>query len=202
MLALLVGKSSQQCPSDSSGTVDHGGQGTQSLGHKRAPLTGIKPQTEKIGTLPRRRDADAEGEPVRRSSHRGPISWCLICVSCQIPSSTVSLCSPRTCRQVPAQRRLPHARLMGGCGLGPLWGVHGDRVDAGAAAYGFLERHDDGQQGHPGQGLPQEARHRSSHQQHREKGTLWVTVPMPTHVIHDRRNVMQDVDTCVCWPII
>lgn len=41
----------------------------------------------------------------------------------------------------PAQRGFPHAQLVGSCGLRPLRRVHGDRVDAGAAAYGFLERH-------------------------------------------------------------
>ncbi|KAE8277356.1 Roundabout-like protein 2 Precursor [Larimichthys crocea] len=54
------GKSSQQCHSDSSGTADHGAQGTHSLGHKRAPMTGLKPQADKVGT--RRRD---EGTPTQ-----------------------------------------------------------------------------------------------------------------------------------------
>ncbi|XP_029030352.1 roundabout homolog 2-like isoform X2 [Betta splendens] len=63
------GKSSQ-CPADGSATADRAGQSTQSLGHKRAPLSGIKPQTEKVGTLPRRRDGDADAHaPAAKSLH-------------------------------------------------------------------------------------------------------------------------------------
>uniref|UniRef100_UPI003AAF281C roundabout homolog 2-like n=1 Tax=Centroberyx gerrardi TaxID=166262 RepID=UPI003AAF281C len=51
---------SQQCRSDSSGSTDNGALGTQSLGHKRAPLTGLKPRTDTVGTLPRRRDTNTE----------------------------------------------------------------------------------------------------------------------------------------------
>ncbi|TMS13842.1 Roundabout-like protein 2 [Larimichthys crocea] len=64
------GKSSQQCHSDSSGTADHGAQGTHSLGHKRAPMTGLKPQADKVGTLPRRRDTNTDAHtPVMKSLH-------------------------------------------------------------------------------------------------------------------------------------
>ncbi|XP_037605220.1 roundabout homolog 2-like isoform X2 [Sebastes umbrosus] len=64
------GKSSQQCRSDSSGSADHGAPGTHSLGHKRAALTGLKPQTGKVGTLPRRRDNNAETHtPAMKSLH-------------------------------------------------------------------------------------------------------------------------------------
>ncbi|XP_037605221.1 roundabout homolog 2-like isoform X3 [Sebastes umbrosus] len=65
------GKSSQQCRSDSSGSADHGAPGTHSLGHKRAALTGLKPQTGKVGTLPRRRDNNAETAhtPAMKSLH-------------------------------------------------------------------------------------------------------------------------------------
>lgn len=61
-LLLVAGKSSHQCRSDSSGTTDRGVQGTQSLRHKGASLTGLKPQTEKVGTLPRRRDTNADSK--------------------------------------------------------------------------------------------------------------------------------------------
>ncbi|KAK2879707.1 roundabout homolog 2-like isoform X2 [Channa argus] len=64
------GKTSQQCHSDSSGTPDHGAQGTHSLGHKRAPLTGLKPQADKVGTLPRRRDTNTDTyTPAVKSLH-------------------------------------------------------------------------------------------------------------------------------------
>lgn len=58
----MAGKSSQHCRSDGSGTADHGAQGTHSLGHKMAPLSGLKPQSDKVGTLPRRRDANTDGK--------------------------------------------------------------------------------------------------------------------------------------------
>ncbi|XP_035035447.2 roundabout homolog 2 isoform X1 [Hippoglossus stenolepis] len=65
------GKPPQLCRSDGSGTADHGAQGTHSLGHKRAPLTGLKPQTDKVGTLSRRRDANADAAhtPAIKSLH-------------------------------------------------------------------------------------------------------------------------------------
>lgn len=186
---LIVGKSSQQCHSDSSGTADHGAQGTHSLGHKRAPMTGLKPQADKVGTLPRRRDTNTDGKSLHsqtlfirallRYSKLTEESLYHVASFCQIPSSTIhSSNSPHTGHEVPAQCGFPHAQLVGSCSLGPLWGVHGDCVNAGAAAYGFLERHINIQQGHPEQGIPQETWHRSlpqrasSHKQHREKGTL------------------------------
>ncbi|RVE63618.1 hypothetical protein OJAV_G00138080 [Oryzias javanicus] len=54
------GKTSQQAKLDGFGTADRAGQGTHSLGHKRAPLTGHKPQTDEVGTLPRRRDTNTD----------------------------------------------------------------------------------------------------------------------------------------------
>ncbi|XP_040907057.1 roundabout homolog 2-like isoform X2 [Toxotes jaculatrix] len=64
------GKTSQQCHSERSGTADHGVQGTHSLGHKRAPLTGLKPQTDKVGTLPRGRDTNTDTHtPAMKSLH-------------------------------------------------------------------------------------------------------------------------------------
>lgn len=64
------GKSSQQRRSGSSGAADHGAQGTHSLGHKRAPLTGLKPQTDKVGTLPRRKDNNTDAHtPAVKSLH-------------------------------------------------------------------------------------------------------------------------------------
>ncbi|TNN86758.1 hypothetical protein EYF80_002941 [Liparis tanakae] len=81
MISLSAGKGSQQCRLDSSGSPDHGVQGTHSLGHQRAPLTGLKPQTGKVGTLPRRRDTNTEAAhtPAAKSLHslgsRMPSSW-------------------------------------------------------------------------------------------------------------------------------
>lgn len=158
-----VGKSSQQRRSGSSGAADHGAQGTHSLGHKRAPLTGLKPQTDKVGTLPRRKDNNTDGklslldpQPlfVRESSAivNSTRSASIIMPHLyRLPNTLIyhPLNSPHTGREVPAQRGFPHAQLVGSCSLRPLWGVHGDRVDAGAAAYGFLERHNNIQQGHP-----------------------------------------------------
>ncbi|XP_056267338.1 roundabout homolog 2-like [Pseudoliparis swirei] len=78
------GKGSQQCRRDSSGSPDHGVQGTHSLGHQRAPLTGLKPQTGKVGTLPRRRDTNTEAAhtPAVKSLHslgsRMPSSWAAV----------------------------------------------------------------------------------------------------------------------------
>ncbi|XP_044227558.1 roundabout homolog 2-like [Thunnus albacares] len=64
------GKSSQQRRSGSSGAADHGAQGTHSLGHKRAPLTGLKPQSDKVGTLPRRKDTNTDAHaPAVKSLH-------------------------------------------------------------------------------------------------------------------------------------
>uniref|UniRef100_A0A1A8JH97 Roundabout, axon guidance receptor, homolog 2 n=1 Tax=Nothobranchius kuhntae TaxID=321403 RepID=A0A1A8JH97_NOTKU len=56
--------------SDSFGTADQGPRGTHSLGHKRAPLTGHSSQTEKVGTLPRRRETKTESQtPVTKTLH-------------------------------------------------------------------------------------------------------------------------------------
>nr|XP_040038202.1 roundabout homolog 2-like isoform X2 [Gasterosteus aculeatus aculeatus] len=61
------GHSYQHCYPDPSGPEDHG---THSLGHKRAPLTGLKPQTGKVGTLPRRRDTNTDAHtPAAKSLH-------------------------------------------------------------------------------------------------------------------------------------
>lgn len=95
-----------------------------------------------------------------------------------------ALNSPRTRHEV----AVSHEQLVGSCCLGPLGGVHGDRFNAGATAYGLLERHHISiQQGHTGQGITQETWHGSlppqwpcSHQQHREEGTLWVPGPVRT----------------------
>lgn len=57
----FVGNSSHHGRSDGSISADYGAQSTQSLGHKGAPLTSLKPQTNKVGTLPRRRDTGADG---------------------------------------------------------------------------------------------------------------------------------------------
>ncbi|XP_028322376.1 roundabout homolog 2-like isoform X2 [Gouania willdenowi] len=62
------GKASQQC--HNFGTADQGPPGTHSLGHKRAPLTAHKPQSEKVGTLPRRGDVNADSHaPAMKSLH-------------------------------------------------------------------------------------------------------------------------------------
>ncbi|KAF3841372.1 hypothetical protein F7725_007234 [Dissostichus mawsoni] len=45
---------------------DLGTQSTHSLGHKRATLTGLKPQTGKVGTLPRRRDTNTDAHHTGR----------------------------------------------------------------------------------------------------------------------------------------
>ncbi|XP_010780302.1 roundabout homolog 2-like isoform X2 [Notothenia coriiceps] len=64
------GQSSQKCRSDISSSADPGAQSTHSLGHKRATLTGLKPQTGKVGTLPRRRDTDKDAHtPAANSLH-------------------------------------------------------------------------------------------------------------------------------------
>ncbi|CAG5877958.1 unnamed protein product [Menidia menidia] len=65
------GKSSQQSHSDSYGTPDHGRPNTHSLGHKRAPLTGHKPHTDKVGTLPRRRDTNTDAHTSAMKSLHG-----------------------------------------------------------------------------------------------------------------------------------
>ncbi|XP_077402728.1 roundabout homolog 2-like [Vanacampus margaritifer] len=56
----VAGKVPQLCRSDSSGATDRGAQNTHSLGHKRAQLNGLKSQTNKVGTLPRRKDTNQE----------------------------------------------------------------------------------------------------------------------------------------------
>nr|XP_020454428.1 roundabout homolog 2-like isoform X2 [Monopterus albus] len=74
------GKTSKQCHSDISGMADHSVQGTRSLSHKRAPLTGLKPQTDKVGTLPKGKDINTDSHtPAMKSLHstgsRMPCSW-------------------------------------------------------------------------------------------------------------------------------
>ncbi|KAM4726792.1 LOW QUALITY PROTEIN: roundabout homolog 2-like [Anableps anableps] len=65
-----TGKSTHHSHTDSFGTSDHGAHGTHSLGHKGAPLTGHKLQTEKVGTLPRRRDTNTDSHtPATKSLH-------------------------------------------------------------------------------------------------------------------------------------
>lgn len=182
-LPLIVGKSSHQCCSDSCGTTDRSGQGSQSLGHKGAPLSGLKPQTDKVGTLPRRRDTNTDSE--LRLLHSVFFVHCNELKAMpnlhSLPNNSIyhPLNSPHTSHEVPAQCGFPHEQLVGCCSLRPLWGVHGDRFNTRATAYGFLGRHNINiQQGHPEQGLPQETWHRSLsqrasfHKQHREKGTL------------------------------
>ncbi|KAM8898928.1 roundabout homolog 2-like isoform 2-T2 [Spinachia spinachia] len=71
------GKSYQHCHPDSSGPEDHG---THSLGHKRAPLTGHKPQMGKVGTLPRPRDTNTDAHtpavnPLHSLGSRMHSSW-------------------------------------------------------------------------------------------------------------------------------
>lgn len=131
---LSIGKSSQQCRSDSSGSADHGAQGTHSLGHKRAPLSGLKPQTGKVGTLPRRRDTNTDGKLsllpsqalfARESSIKvNSIRSASIMMSHLYPLPNPLIYhlfnSPHTGREVPAQRGFPHQQLVGSCGLRPL----------------------------------------------------------------------------------
>ncbi|XP_043996661.1 roundabout homolog 2-like isoform X3 [Gambusia affinis] len=65
-----TGKSTLHSHTDSFGSSDHGTHGTHSLGHKGAPLTGHKPQTDKVGTLPRRRDTNTDSlAPATKSLH-------------------------------------------------------------------------------------------------------------------------------------
>lgn len=90
----FVGNSSHQCRSDGSITADYGAQSTQSLGHKGAPFTDLKPQTNKVGTLPRRRDTSADGKcfstPAQCSSTLHPTSSQQIAsILCQMILSTI-----------------------------------------------------------------------------------------------------------------
>ncbi|XP_027887633.1 roundabout homolog 2-like isoform X3 [Xiphophorus couchianus] len=65
-----TGKSTLHSHTDSFGSSDHSAHGTHSLGHKGAPLTGHKPQTDKVGTLPRRRDTNTDSHaPATKSMH-------------------------------------------------------------------------------------------------------------------------------------
>ncbi|XP_021173260.2 roundabout homolog 2 isoform X2 [Fundulus heteroclitus] len=65
-----TGKSTHHSHTDSFGAADHGAHGTHSLRHKGAPLTGHKPQTDKVGTLPRRRDTNTDSHtPATKSLH-------------------------------------------------------------------------------------------------------------------------------------
>ncbi|KAJ0004339.1 hypothetical protein NQD34_010553 [Periophthalmus magnuspinnatus] len=70
------GKPSHQSRGDSSGLSDHSSQNTQSLNHQRAPVSSHKP-TEKVGTLPRRRDAntDAAAKALHSVGSRLNSSW-------------------------------------------------------------------------------------------------------------------------------
>lgn len=149
---LFIGKSSHQCRSDGSITADYGAQSTQSLGHKGAPLTGLKPQTNKVGTLPRRRDTSADGKGffffsiLAQCSTKLHPTWAASNATNHFHPSPNDfiyhpLHSPHASLEVPAQCGTPHEQLVGSCSLGLLWGVHGDRLDARAPAYGFLERH-------------------------------------------------------------
>lgn len=188
ILLSFLGKNLHQCRSDNSVTTDHGLHNTHSLGHKGAPLIALKPQADKVGTLPRRRDAavDSKLRPLKftpLSMHRfhdaelSGVSSSAAATNWNISAlARRALNSPRTRHEV----AVSHEQLVGSCCLGPLGGVHGDRFNAGATAYGLLERHHISiQQGHTGQGITQETWHGSlppqwpcSHQQHREEGTL------------------------------
>ncbi|KAK7925081.1 hypothetical protein WMY93_007391 [Mugilogobius chulae] len=70
------GKASHQSRMDSSGLSDHSAQNTHSLNHQRAPVSSHKP-TEKLGTLPRRRDAntDAAAKALHSVGSRLNSSW-------------------------------------------------------------------------------------------------------------------------------
>ncbi|XP_075876403.1 roundabout homolog 2-like [Nelusetta ayraudi] len=71
-----AGKNLHQCRSDNSVATDHGLHNTHSLGHKGAPLIALKPQADKVGTLPRRRDAAADTHaPAMKSLSRMNSSW-------------------------------------------------------------------------------------------------------------------------------
>ncbi|XP_072302616.1 roundabout homolog 2-like isoform X1 [Eucyclogobius newberryi] len=61
---------------DSSGLSDHSAQNTHSLNHQRGPVSSHKP-TEKVGTLPRRRDAntDAAAKALHSVGSRLNSSW-------------------------------------------------------------------------------------------------------------------------------
>ncbi|XP_072769921.1 roundabout homolog 2-like isoform X3 [Nerophis lumbriciformis] len=73
----VSGKGSQLSRSDSAGTTDRGLQNTHSLGHKRAQLAGLKSQTAKVGTLPRRKDSNTEAAhaPAVKSLHSTGSRW-------------------------------------------------------------------------------------------------------------------------------
>ncbi|XP_057676121.1 roundabout homolog 2-like isoform X2 [Corythoichthys intestinalis] len=71
----LSGKGSQLCRSDSSVTADGGQQNTHSLSHKRVQIGGLKSQTNKVGTLPRRKDTNAEGKGHHGTGSRLNSSW-------------------------------------------------------------------------------------------------------------------------------
>lgn len=145
----LLGNSSHQCRSDGSATAGYGALSTHSLGHKGAPLSGFKPQTNKVGTLPRRRDTGADGRhfsiQAQRFSTHYPTQAASNAInrSNRLPDDFIyhPLHSPHAGHEVPAQCGSAHEQLVGSCSLGPFWGVHGDRLDARATAYGFLGRH-------------------------------------------------------------
>lgn len=93
----FVDNSSHHCHSDGSITADYGAQSTQSLGHKGAPLTGLKPQANKVGTLPKRRDTGADGKcflsqrnsPVLFIQLEQPQTQPIASILCQMVLSTI-----------------------------------------------------------------------------------------------------------------
>ncbi|XP_077448156.1 roundabout homolog 2-like isoform X1 [Stigmatopora argus] len=71
----VSGKGGQSCRPDNSGAADGGPQNTHSLSHKRVPMGGFKAQTAKVGTLPRRKDANADGRGHHGTGSRVNGSW-------------------------------------------------------------------------------------------------------------------------------
>lgn len=61
-ILLHSGKTLQSCHSDTSGSSDYGTHSTHSLGHMRASLTALKPQTDKAGPTSRGRDTNTHSE--------------------------------------------------------------------------------------------------------------------------------------------
>lgn len=124
----FVGNSSHLCRSDGSATSEYGAQSTQSLGHKGAPLSGFKPQTNKVGTLPRRRDTGADGRcfsiHAQCSSRLYPTPAASNATNrfYRLPNDFISppLHSPHAGHEVPAQCGSAPEQLVGSCSLGPL----------------------------------------------------------------------------------
>lgn len=75
VILFFLGKNLHQCRSDNSVTADHGLHNTHSLGHKGAPLMALKPHTDKVGTVPRRRDVPAERKSTFFVSASFPLGW-------------------------------------------------------------------------------------------------------------------------------